>query len=67
MSKPILFPPKTLEQLEALLMQKQAIDAQVAAIVTTARECMGVPDDYTIGAVRLGFVPPAEYIEVPDN
>lgn len=63
----IQFPPKTLEVLETLLRQQQAIDTQINAIVATARQCLNVPDGYTIGDVRLGFVPPADYIEVPDE
>lgn len=56
----ILIPPGTLTRLEALLTQRQQIDGQVDAIVTTLRETLNVPDDYQIGDVRRGFVPPQE-------
>jgi len=56
----ILIPPGTLTRLEVLLTQRQQIDEQVNAIVATLRETLNVPDDYQIGDVRRGFVPPQE-------
>ncbi len=61
----IALPDQTVKVLEALLTQKRTLDAQIDAIVGTARACLNVPDDYTITDVRTGFVPPRDYIEVP--
>jgi hypothetical protein len=63
----ILLPPKTVARLEPLINQRQMVQAQIDAIVFTARDLLDVPDDYVINDIRLGFVPPADYIEVPDN
>jgi hypothetical protein len=58
---PILIPPQTQARLEALLTQRQQIDAQVDAVLATLRETLAVPEEYIINDIRAGFVaPPAK-------
>lgn len=51
-------PPATLARLEQLITQRNTLDEQVQIIVTTLRDALSVPNDYVIGDVRQGFVPP---------
>lgn len=56
----IQLPNRTREALADLVRERQRIDAQINAIVATARECLGVPDGYELRDVLTGFVPGAE-------
>jgi hypothetical protein len=56
----IPIPPATLERLEALIMQRDTLDAKIDSTVVTLRDALNVPADYVIGNVRQGFVPPPE-------
>ncbi len=56
----IPIPPATLTRLEALITQRNALDGQIDASVTTLREALNVPDDYQISDVRRGFVAPPQ-------
>ncbi len=60
MRESILIPPATLERLEALIIQRQRLEERIDGTLETLRETLGVPDDYQIGEVRQGFVPPAK-------
>jgi len=65
--KAIPVPPATLVRLEQLITQRNTIDGQVDAIVTTLREALDVPGHYIIGDVRRGFVPPADAPEMQSD
>ena len=58
MTQAIQLPEKTRERLENLIRSQQEAQRLIDAIVATAREAMDVPDDWTIGDVRAGFVGP---------
>ena len=60
MNAPILIPPATLARLESLIAQRNSTDAQIEAVIATLRDALNVPDDYQIGDIRRGFVPPPE-------
>jgi hypothetical protein len=60
MREPILIPAPTLERLEALIIQRQRLEERIDGTLETLRETLGVPNDYQIGEVRQGFVPPAK-------
>lgn len=60
MTQAILLPPVTRERLENLIRSQQEAQRLIDAIVATAREALNVPDGWTIGDVRAGFVPGIE-------
>ena len=55
----ILIPARTQATLEALLAQQRMAQAQIDAIVMTARDLLNVPDGWQIRTVAGGFEPPA--------
>lgn len=56
----IPIPPASLARLEALITQRNTLDGQIDAIVTTLRDALSVPESYQIGDVRRGFVAPPQ-------
>jgi len=50
-------PPASLARLEQLITQRNVLDGQIDAIITTLREVLHVPDNYSIGDIRRGFTP----------
>jgi hypothetical protein len=65
MSDVIPIPAKSRERLEQLVLQRDAIGAQLDAIVLTLRDALDVPDTHTLTDVRVGFVPAPDPIEQP--
>lgn len=55
---PILLPAATQERLKALIQQRDQINQLIDTIIATARDLLNVPDDYQIGMIDRGFVPP---------
>ena len=55
----ITLPPATVQRLEAMITQQQAINAVIEATVATLREALGVPEGYTLRNVHEGFVAPS--------
>ena len=55
----IPLPPKTAGTLRELVSAQRTLQAQIDAIVNTARDLLNVPDDYMIDNIDVGFVPPA--------
>jgi hypothetical protein len=58
--KAILLPANTRAALAELVRAQNEIGARINAIVATARECLSVPEGYTLRDVERGFEPPAE-------
>lgn len=58
-SKVIPLPPKTQATLKELVMTQRMLQSQIEAIVSTARDLLGVPDDYVIANINVGFTPPS--------
>ncbi len=56
---PIQLPPKTIVMLENLINQQQLIQAQINAVLATARDLLNVPDDFVLQSLAVGFEPPA--------
>ncbi len=54
----IPLPPKTAATLRDLVTSQRTLQAQIDAIVNTARDLLNVPDDYMITDIGAGFVPP---------
>lgn len=54
----IPIPEATQARLERMITERNAIDAQIDAVVATLREVLDVPPHYTIGDIRAGFVAP---------
>ena len=65
--RPIPFPPKTAATLRELVGAQRTLQAQIDAIVNTARDLLNVPDDYTIDNIDVGFVPPALPVEAENQ
>ena len=55
----IPLPPATRARLAELIQAQRTLQAQIDAIVVTVRDLMGVPEDYMIANLDVGFVPPA--------
>ncbi len=55
----IALPPKTQAALENAVNQQRMIQAQIDAIVMTARDLLEVPEDYVLQSLSVGFEPPA--------
>ena len=55
---PISLPQRTAERLRALLAQRDALDGQIAAIVETAADALGVPAGWQVRDLAVGFQPP---------
>jgi len=62
---PIAIPPKTMAMLENALTQQRMLQAQIDAIVMTARDLLNVPENYELRTLAVGFEPPTEASE-PD-
>jgi hypothetical protein len=60
MTQAIQLHDKTRERLENLIRSQQEAQRLIDVIVATARESLDVPDDWTIGDVRVGFVGPVD-------
>lgn len=58
MTQAIQLPQPTRERLENLIRSQQEAQRLIDVIVATARETLDVPDGWTIGDVRAGFVAP---------
>jgi hypothetical protein len=65
MTNQIMLPPNTIARLEALLTQRQAVDAVIEATVATLREALDVPDGWQLRNVHEGFVAPQIAQETP--
>lgn len=63
---PIALPPKTRATLENAVNQQHFIQAQIDAIVVTARDLLNVPADYVLQSLDVGFEPPAPQPEVAE-
>ena len=63
----IPLPPKTQATLQNLINGQRTLQAQIDAIVNTARDLLSVPDDYTIDNIDVGFVPPAQPVEAAEQ
>ena len=61
---PIAIPPKTMAMLENALTQQRMLQAQIDAIVMTARDLLDVPEDYELRSLAIGFEPPAPQPEM---
>ncbi len=62
----IQIPPASLARLEQLITQRNTLDEQIQVIVVTLRDALNVPDDYQIGDIRHGFMPPPAQGRTPD-
>jgi len=56
----IQIPPASLARLEAMIVQREQLNALIDTTITTLRDALDVPDDYQITDIRSGFVPPSE-------
>lgn len=54
----IPLPPKTQAMLKELIGAQRTLQAQIDAIVGTARDILCVPDEYVINSIDVGFTPP---------
>ncbi len=61
----IPLPPKTAGTLKELIQGQRTLQAQIDAIVATARDLLGVPDEYVISNIDVGFVMPASSDQAP--
>lgn len=57
---PITLPAKTRATLETAVQQHRMLQAQIDAIVMTARDLLGVPDDYVLQSLEVGFEAPVQ-------
>jgi len=62
----IPLPPKTQGTLQNLINAQRTLQAQIDAIVSTARDLLGVPEDWQITSIEVGFVPPAPEPPAPE-
>jgi hypothetical protein len=53
------------QRLEALLTQRQAVDAVIEATIATLREALEVPEGWQLRNVHEGFVAPPSAQETP--
>ena len=65
MTEPIRLPPKTNAKVAALANEMAKIQQQINDIIDIAKETMGIPDDWTITNLDVGFVPPPAPPETP--
>lgn len=63
----IPLPPKTAGILRELVGAQRTLQAQIDAIVNTARDLLNVPEDYVISNIEVGFTPPAQPVEVAEQ
>jgi len=63
----IPLPPTTRTRLAELIQTQRTLQAQIDAIVITVRDVMGVPEDYVISNIEVGFTPPAQPVEVAEQ
>lgn len=56
----IPLPPATRARLAELIQAQRTLQSQIDAIVITVRDIMGVPADYVISNLDVGFVPPTQ-------
>ena len=59
----IKLPPATRERLEKVILQISQLQAVVDASLATAGETLGVPHDYIVRSISVGFEPP-ELVEL---
>lgn len=55
--KAIQLPEKTRGVLVELVKERQRIEAEINRVVTTAQDCLGVPQGWRMRDVMVGFEP----------